>query len=72
MLRHSVIVPTWMGVLLTALTLIGMALSAYHTSDKAVEARLVKVETKQSAQDDKVDHIQMQVDKLVQWALGGK
>lgn len=45
-------------------------------SDKATAERLTRLEQKVDDNDatthDKIDHIQSQVDKLVEWALGHK
>lgn len=71
---------TIIAAFLTGLLSLGMSayIQATHTDaadrQKVVdnEHRLTAVESKQQADSEKVNHIQMQVDKLVEWALGSK
>jgi hypothetical protein len=57
-------------IAVTSLLIAGM--TAYSSNDKQIEHRLTAVETSHAADQAKIDHIQSQVDKLVEWALGHK
>lgn len=76
--------PWWVEIVATALlATLGLVYANYH-SDVAhanetlivrvgtVEAKQAADDAKLSAMDSKTDHIQTQVDKLVEWALGKK
>jgi hypothetical protein len=65
--------PWWVEILVAALLALGTAvyLQATH-DDKALRERVSAVEAAQTGQKDTIDHIQTQVDKLVEWALGHK
>lgn len=64
------VVPEWVAVLLSILAMLGTLYSGYAHADKESSIRLTTVETQQKDQDDKINHIQSQVDKLVEWAMG--
>lgn len=62
-------VAAWLIPLLLALiSMIGSGVLAYQKTD----ARITALESHRSDDKDKLDHIQTQVDKLVEWALGHK
>lgn len=65
--------PWWVEILVAALLTAGTAiwLQATH-DDKALGERVSAVEATQKGQNEQVNHIQTQVDKLVEWALGHK
>lgn len=67
----------WMTILIAVLSLlVSLYIERTHTDaqdhEKAManEHRITSVENKVDGQRQQVDHIQSQVDKLVDWALG--
>lgn len=65
--------PWWIELVVAGLISLGTAIYIQAThDDKALGERVSAVEATQKGQNDKVDHIQTQVDKLVEWALGKK
>lgn len=72
-LRTRPNMPWWVEILVAALLALGTAVYIQAThDDKDLGQRVSAVEATQKGQADKVDHIQTQVDKLVEWALGHK
>lgn len=67
-MRISLNNPQWVAVILTVLSLL---LTGAGYVNK-INTRIERVETRQADQDQKIDHIQSQADKLVEWALGHK
>ena len=45
---------------------------SYNNSNTDIDVRVSKLETQRLDDATKIDHIQTQVDKLVEWALGHK
>jgi hypothetical protein len=77
LLRNRPPMPWWVEIVATALLgTLGLMYANYHTeaahTDQDLHARVSVIEATQKGQNDKVDHIQTQVDKLVEWALGKK
>lgn len=65
--------PWWIEILVAALLGLGSAVYVQTThDDKALGERVATVEATQKGQAEKVTHIESQVDKLVEWALGHK
>lgn len=73
----------WATIIAAFLTgLLSLGMSAYiqathsdvadHAKALETEHRMTAVESKVDGQRQQVDHIQTQVDKLVEWALGSK
>jgi hypothetical protein len=57
--------PWWIELVVAAsLTLLGTIYVEYTKNDRLDAERLTIVETKVKSQDEKVDHIQSQVDKI--------
>lgn len=83
-LRNRPPMPWWVEIVATTLLgTLGLMYANYHsdaahasealgTRVTAVEAKQATADVKLSAVDGKTDHIQTQVDKLVEWALGKK
>ena len=55
---------------LLALGWLASGVVSYLHEDKSVTARVTAIETKQGDNYKRLDHIQSQVDRLVEWALG--
>lgn len=53
-------------------SLLASGYNAYERNDKALGNRITAIETHYADGDKRLDHIQSQVDKLVEWALGHK
>lgn len=64
--------PTWLALVLAGLTAIGSLYMNYIHNDRDTAQRVSALEANQASEHEKVDHIQVQVDKLVEWALGKK
>lgn len=63
----------WVIPLIIALMSVVLSgVSAYTHNDKELTARITALESHRVDDKDKLDHIQVQVDKLVEWALGKK
>lgn len=69
----------WAVIIAAALSLAGtLYIEATHTDAEdhvkamANEHRITALEQSQADESKKVDHIQSQVDRLVEWALGSK
>lgn len=60
--------PTWLAFIISMLTALGSAY-AYSTH---LEQRITAVETRQADDAGHLKHIDDQVDRLVEWALGKK
>jgi hypothetical protein len=58
------------AIIISLLSLLCAGAAAYYNNDKQIEHRLSVVETKTDSDQHQLDHIQVQVDKLVEWALG--
>lgn len=72
MSQPSILLPTWLTVALMALGMLGAAFTSYNSGQNKIATRVTALEAHQTDRDAKVDHIQEQVDRLVQWALGDK
>lgn len=67
----------WAAIIAALLSLAGtIYIEATHTDAEdhknaiALEHRITAVEDKTGSDGEKIDHIQTQVDKLVEWAMG--
>lgn len=77
LLRTRPNMPWYVELVVTALlATLGLLYANYHEDSIHASAdltsRVTTVEQKQKDDSQKVDHIQTQVDKLVEWALGHK
>jgi len=64
-------IPWWASLLLPLIvSLIVSGFAGYYSNDKQIESRVSALEAHRSDDASKLDHIQSQVDRLVQWALG--
>jgi len=63
--------PWWVSVLVPLLiSFIVSGFVGYTQNDKQLEGRVSALEAHRQDDNQKLDHIQTQVDRLVQWALG--
>lgn len=60
----------WIPLIIAGLSFALSGYAEYNRSDKDVSNRLTALETQRDSQQRQLDHIQSQVDKLVDWALG--
>jgi hypothetical protein len=73
MAAHShVVVPTWVGLLLTAAMMLGSWALTYHNADKQTAVDIATLKVQQANTADEVQKIDTKVDKLLGWALGDK
>lgn len=63
----------WVGAALVAsLTALGTTYTTISSHDRDHEARISSLEQSRTDTNDHIHHIESQVDKLVEWALGHK
>ena len=63
----------WVGAALVAsLTALGTTYTTINSHDRDHESRISALEQARKDGDTRLDHIESQVDKLVEWALGHK
>ncbi len=69
-MSNHVVVPTWLAVSLTVFSMVGTIFATWHNADKSTSDRLSALEAHEYDNQNRLDHIQVQLDKLVDWALG--
>ena len=76
MAAHSVTVPTWLGLILTASMMLGSLLMSYHTADKTTAVAIATLKTQQTDTTQRLDRIENEVtgvdgkvDSLIQGLL---
>lgn len=63
----------WVGAAIVAsLTALGTTYTTISSHDRDHESRISALEQARTDSNDRLDHIESQVDKLVEWALGHK
>lgn len=58
------------AIIVSVISMLCAGAAAYYNNDKQIEHRLSVVEQSRSDDHENIAHIQKQVDKLVEWALG--
>lgn len=59
-------------ILLALLSLVLSAYASYNHNDKQIEHRLTAVEKQQENDAPRLERMENKIDKLVDWAMGGK
>lgn len=72
MTSHHGLAQTAVALILAGLSLIGTIYMEYSRNDRENLTRIAKLEQAREDTDKKIDHIERQVDKLVEWAIGKK
>lgn len=62
--------PTWLALILAGLSAAGTLYIEYTHNDRDNAQRISALEAHRADDAGKIDHIQSQVDKLVDWAMG--
>lgn len=60
-----------LALFMAGLSMIGTLWMEFGHSDRELSQRVSGLEAHRNDDEKKIDHIQEQVDKLVQWAMGG-
>ena len=61
----------FIALIMAGLSMIGTLWMEFGHNDREVAQRVSTLEAHRNDDEKKIDHIQEQVDKLVQWAMGG-
>lgn len=62
----------FIALIMAGLSMIGTLWMEFGHNDREVAQRVSTLEAHRNDDEKKIDHIQEQVDKLVQWAMGGQ
>lgn len=66
------VVEWFLPIALASASLVASGYNAYQLNDKVLSNRVTAIETHFTDESKRLDHIQSQLDRLVEWALGHK